>query len=234
MKKKYLLMGAAGVLVLSTVVGGTLAALNVNTENGAGAATADISVKSIDVSINQGGTGAAESETGDVKAEPGGDLMISRNVTNTASDGYDAYIKAVIYKSWTDATDKYIDTSATPNLQEDIVYAGNTQLTQGQIVNGWYVGYADDEQIVLYYTKPIASGTSTQDFIDKVSFSDKLNNAYTKAEYQMDFEVKAVQKNNGVDAIAAELGVFPHFAQDGTITSVEETKFAGYSEQAIQ
>ena len=47
MKKKYMLMGIAAVLILATMVGGTLAALNTKSEK----AVANISIKSVGVTM---------------------------------------------------------------------------------------------------------------------------------------------------------------------------------------
>lgn len=47
MKKKYMLMGIAAVLILATMVGGTLAALNTKSEK----AVANISIKSVGVTV---------------------------------------------------------------------------------------------------------------------------------------------------------------------------------------
>ena len=91
MKKKYLLLGVAGALVLTTMIGGTLAALDTATTEGA---TADISVKSVGVSVN----GAENAEVVDGKivlessAVPGGNYECSYNVSNNEPDGYDIYV----------------------------------------------------------------------------------------------------------------------------------------------
>ena len=50
-KKKYIILGAVGVLALFTTVGGTLAALNTDTEGGVGAAAAGISLENIGITI---------------------------------------------------------------------------------------------------------------------------------------------------------------------------------------
>ena len=47
MKKKYMLMGIAAVLILATMVGGTLAALNTKSEK----AVPNISIKSVGVTV---------------------------------------------------------------------------------------------------------------------------------------------------------------------------------------
>ena len=71
MKKKYLLMGVAGALVVSTMIGGTLAALDTVTTEGA---KAEISVKSIGVSVNQANGAKTVDGSVEIKngAVPGG------------------------------------------------------------------------------------------------------------------------------------------------------------------
>ncbi len=252
MKKKYLLMGIAGALVVCTTAAGSLAALNAETEN---SATATISVDNIGVEITEKNKAGKYQDAYTLDSQgitPGTTVKIGRNVTNTIGNAegnaYDVYVKAVIYKSWEkdidqDGTPDYIDVSATEDLTEDVVYLGDTAVekvawdeAEATVINDWVVGYADEEQIVLFYKEPISLGETTTEFISNVLFSPELNNDYTNATYQLDFEVTAVQKNNGVAAIAAELGVFPHFSEDGkgTILSVSENEFEGYSEQVIQ
>jgi hypothetical protein len=74
----------------------------------------------------------------------------------------------------------------------------------------------------MYYTKPLATGESTSSFLDGIHFSEELGNRYIGSSYSVEIEVTAVQADNGIDAIAAELGVFPTIGDDGVITAVSE------------
>lgn len=230
MKKKYLLMGIAGVFVLSTMIGGTLAALDTSTTEGA---TADISVKSIGVAIN-GATGS-ETVDGDIvpasDTVPGGYCDCAYNVSNDASDGYDIYVKVEIYKYWLDDTAEILsskyDNICYKDEDENIAYP--QELDNSYLAgNDWLVQYVDDEQIVLYYTKPLkASGnieeSTSTNFMDGISFDALMGNEYADKQLKLEYIVTAVQANNSSDAIAAEWGMFPVFDENGVLTGIYET-----------
>lgn len=233
MKKKYLLMGVAGALVASTMIGGTLAALDTATNEGA---KAEISVKSIGVSVNN--SAGADTVDGSIEvkkgAVPGGNYECSYNVSNSEADGYDIYVKVAIYKYWED--EEGILESKYDSVYYDCVDGSREEKTYPQELedsylteNGWLVQYADDEQIVLYYTKPlkasdnIAENTSTN-FMDGISFDPGLGNAYANKALKLEYEITAVQANNSEAAMAAEWGMFPVFDGDGILVGVYETE----------
>ena len=226
MRKKYLLMVIAGALVLATMIGGTLAALNVKSEE---AATADISIKSVGVTIydEQTPMGALPEET-PTEIVPGTDVEMVRKVVNSVSDGYDVYVKVVIYKNWeSDGDQIYPETGAADLLYVESGEGGRQDLAaavQNQKVNGWIVQYADDEQIVMYYTRPVKPNESTSDFLSGIKFTEAMGNEYANAAYNLEYQVTAVQANNAADAIAAELGMFATFDNDGNITGISETE----------
>lgn len=197
MKKKYMLMGIAAVLILATMVGGTLAALNTKSEK----AVANISIKSVGVTVigDQPVALADGGEKEPVTIVPGETIVMPKAVQNDIPDGYDVYVKVVIYHAW--------DT--------DDIYVHNQD---------WIIGYEDDEQTVMYYTKPLAPEQTTTNFMDGIHFKESMGNGFADAVYTLEYEVTAVQANNAKDAIAAELGVFPEFDENGTILSVSETR----------
>ena len=98
MKKKYMLMGIAAVLILSTMVGGTLAALNTKSEK----AVANISIKSVGVTVigDQPVALADGGEKEPVTIVPGETIIMPKAVQNDIPDGYDVYVKVVIYHAW--------------------------------------------------------------------------------------------------------------------------------------
>ena len=195
MKKKYMLMGIAAVLILATMVGGTLAALNTKSEK----AVANISIKSVGVTVigDQPVALADGGEKEPVTIVPGETIIMPKAVQNDIPDGYDVYVKVVIYHAW--------DTKSG-----GLVSAGEA--------------YEDDEQTVMYYTKPLAPEQTTTNFMDGIYFKESMGNGFADAVYTLEYEVTAVQANNAKDAIAAELGVFPEFDENGTILSVSETR----------
>ena len=233
MKKKYLLMGAAALLVVSTMVGGTLAALDTATTEGA---KAGISVKSIGVSVNNADGAKTVDGSVEIKngAVPGGNYECSYNVSNSEEDGYDIYVKVEIYKYWED--EEGVLESKYDSIYYDSIDGSEEEKTYPQEVNGsyltengWLVQYADDEQIVLYYTKPLKASDDTSEntstnFMDGISFDPAIGNAYANKALKLDYEITAVQANNSEAAMAAEWGMFPVFDQDGVLVGVYETE----------
>lgn len=229
MKKKYLLMGIAGVFVLSTMIGGTLAALDTAATEGA---TADISVKSIGVAIN--GIAGSEVVDGDVVLSsdivPGGTCACAYNVSNDTSDGYDIYVKVEIYKCWLDDEETLKSQYDSICYQYEDEYVEYPQEFDSEYLagNGWLVQYADDEQIVLYYTKPLkasdnADESTSTNFMDGISFDVRMGNEYADKQLKLEYIVTAVQANNSSDAMAAEWGMFPVFDENGVLTGIYET-----------
>ena len=225
-----MLMGIAGLFVVSTVIGGTLAALNEATDEGA---TAEISVKTIEVEA--AGT-AKHSEKITNAALPGGVYENTMNVYNSASDGYDLYAKVEIYKYWDEADDTLdpaVVTIGTENVSYEYVdgsVVGAQKNTYGfEIVNDWLVQYVDDEQIILYYTKPLSSDINSAqhesaNFMDLIRFDASIGNEYTNQTLNLEYVITAVQANNGEDAMASEWGMFPVFDSNGTLVGVFEER----------
>lgn len=228
MKRKYILMGFAGLLCASTVIGGTLAALNESTDEGA---KAEISVKTIEIETT--GT-ATQTEEITNKAMPGGRYETPMNVYNSATDGYDLYAKVEIYKYWNDAEGN-LDSSVATIETGDASYAyvdgsiagAETNAYGFEVVNDWLVQYADEEQIVLYYTKPLSSDTNSAhhastNFMDAIAFDSSIGNEYADQTLMLEYVITAVQANNGEAAMASEWGMFPVFDSNGTLVGVFE------------
>lgn len=215
MKRKLIFLAAAAA-VAATAAGGSLAALNTTTENNAGAATTGISLKDIGISV----ANATGTVGGDVATNPGGEWDNATSfVTNTMTGGYTVYTKVVIDHRFDD-----LDSDMAFAYIGDSYETGTVLDEDAETVNDWIVFYADDEQTVMYYTKPLAPGESTTDFLDGIYFSPEMGNDYAGASYSVDITVTAVQYDNGYGAIASELGVFPTFDEDGNITAVSERR----------
>ena len=84
-KKKYMLMGIAAVLIMATMVGGTLAALNTKSEK----AVANIAIKSVGGTVI-GDQPVALADGGDkdpVTIVPGETIVMPKAVQNDIPDG---------------------------------------------------------------------------------------------------------------------------------------------------
>lgn len=231
MKHKYTIAGVGIILIAVALIGGTMAANNAQTSQ---AAEADISVNGLKGGIEVSSEDPVFAKNSDVTATPGGDYDLSLNAVNAGGDlDYASYFKAVIYKEWNDANGDYIDPVESEAITEDRVRIGDTYLDEvepGDVVNGWIVASVDEEEIVLFYTKPVDVGQATTPFIDGVTFAENLDNRYTQATYNLDFEVTAVQTVSGEAAFASSFGVFPELDKNGNIVSVSEEKPATATE----
>ena len=74
----------------------------------------------------------------------------------------------------------------------------------------------------MYYTKPLASGETTANFIDSLSFATDMNNDYADEKVELAFSADAVQVIAAEDSIPSEWGVYPEFNENGEITKIVE------------
>lgn len=240
-KKRYVLLGVAALLTTTTVVGATRNGFDTETAKGA---TAEISVKNISVGM----TGATkDGDAISVVAMPGGAYPCELNVYNGTVDGYDLYAKVEIYKYWeTDnldagKADVYVELPDGSQISYlEIMESEQAESYRNDkgfvVVNDWLIQYADEEQIILYYTKPLQtmgdSEASSKDFMSGISFSPDMDNSYVDETLQLEYIITAVQRDNGEKAMAAEWGMFPLIAEDGSLVAVyeEEIKADGDAE----
>lgn len=212
MKRKLILMCAAGTLVMATMIGGTLADFNTSTGN---KGISNITVKELGIGMKSKTASEQIGQNGsdDIAVVPGGEVEVSHSIVNDVPEGYELYTRVTIDKKWkSDALD-----SSKIHL-----YAQDTELVAGATVNGWIVWYADEEQVVMYYTKPLKAGEETANLIDTVKFDADMGNAYVGAKIELDFSADAVQRIAAEDSIPSEWGVYPEIEADGTIRAINE------------
>ncbi len=243
--KPALLLGAAALLLLTSTVGSTRAALTYYSDNYA----AEVSMSSIGVSLLENGTRISSRdylENGEW-TETQGELL-----TNMLADGekfapgkayrewlsvensgsIDSYVRVIITKSWQDENGNK-NTTLDPNLIE-LALTSNS---------GWML-YEDedadysDERMVLYYTRALAPGQETPSLSETIRINPAIaddvtvtrdDDGTTRYEYKYDgysfcleAEVDAVQTHNAVDAIKSAWGVDVTVTDDdgGTITGI--------------
>lgn len=215
MKRKLILMCVAGVLVMTAIIGGTLAGFNTSTES---KGVTNITVK--ELGITMVGTGMEPNQQTDSIGKgvtPGGEAELQHSVTNNVDGGYTLYTRVTIDKKWEDES---LDPAKIR------LYVGNgenkTELLAGTTVNDWIVWYADEEQVIMYYTKPLTQGQSSSNLIDVVSFDARMDNSYADKSVELSFSADAVQQIAAEDSIPSEWGVYPTIDANGVITSIEE------------
>lgn len=215
-KKKLILMCTAGVLVMTAVIGGTMAGFNTSTDS---KGVSNITVKELGITLNGQNTGKELDayRLDDIAAVPGGEVEVPYSITNNVEGGYELYTRVTIYKKWEET-----------DLDQDMIHLyvkeGNEdkELLAGTTVNDWIVWYADGEQVIMYYTKPLGAGATSSELISSVRFDDQMGNAYAGKKVSLAFEADAVQTIAAEDSIPSEWGVYPVIAADGTIGAIEE------------
>lgn len=210
MRKKLVLLCLAVILVSAAVVGGTYAGFQ--TETGQ-KGVAQITTKSLSIEINEKKQEVRVKEN----ASPGDTIAFSRNIVNNAEEGYDLYTRVTIYKRWN-----------RDGLESNKIhlYLGEKELiTENSEAFGtsdWILWYEDDEQVVLYYRKPLVPGETTTEAMTALKIDADVNNAYAGAEVILEFEADAVQKTAAEEAIVAEWGVYPEIDANGYLVSISE------------
>lgn len=213
MKKKIVLMSIAAVLVLTAIIGGTLAGFQTETaEQG----TTDITTKSLGIELVDGevpmAAGIEEAKVG----MPGDEIEMPYNIVNDIPDGYELYTRVTIYKYW-DSENNELD----PEMIQ--LRVQGEELTEGMVVNDWIVWYADEEQVIAYYTKPLATGEATSNIVDTLYIAPEINNDYTGETVMLEIKADAVQAAVAKDgSIPSEWGVFVDIDENGVITKIEE------------
>ena len=216
MKKKLILMCIAGALVMTAVIGGTLAGFNESTEQ----RKTNINVNSLAINVTDANTGGdvAKDDLGRIiisePAMPGGRIEVDRTIENTGD--YPIYIRVTVNKKWDDRS------LSADSIQLDLESAGWITLPS-----------ENQEQIILYYTNPVnpVNEERTEGIIELpvtgISFDAGLTNEYANKTFELAVEVDAVQAVQGEnaqlaqDAMLSEWGVFP-VIDNGVITGIEE------------
>lgn len=226
MKKKIILMSVAAVLAMTAIIGGTLAGFNTQSEQG----KTDITTKSLGIDLTDvtGGSFNLDDQTLTATAKmPGSEVAMSYAITNNVAEGYSLYARVTVYKYWEDIQNADLEADKITLYVKD-ADGNNVELAQDEAtdgmtrVNDWFIQYADDEQIILYYAKPLAAGESTGNVMDSLVIDQKVGNAYTNQNIVVEIEADAVQQIAAESAMPSEWGVYPSFDENGNIVSIAE------------
>lgn len=212
MRKKYLILGLAALLVFTAVAGGSLAALNAVGD----VATSELEAPNLRVDIDHIATAATT--LGNGKIMPGDNLDCKGFViTNTAE--VPLYARVTVTKYWTDGN----------QVKDPDVDAKMIQMTADK--TGWLqanevlVG-SSGEQEIYYLSRPLSSGES-YDLPLKLFISPELGNAAQDAGITIEARVDGVQYVAGENELNAGgilsfFGVEAKLNGDGSIASVTQ------------
>ena len=240
-KATTVLLAAAAVLLVTSAVGSTRAALTYYSEN----YVAEVEVHNIGVSLIENGEAVAATDYGQVDDNdakykgvllenlleegeafvPGKTYEEVLSVGNTGT--IDSYVRVILTKSWVDQ-DGNKDTTLDPALI-DLHLTGN----------GWVEDKESStaERTILYYTDILPVGAETTAFADTLRVDNAITtkvyetvneeNGYTTITYEyvydgykffLEAEVNAVQTHNAADAIKSAWGVDVNVAADGKVS----------------
>ncbi len=225
MKKKLILMGIAGALVVTTIIGGSLAMIRTSLNK---QATSDITTKNLAIGIYEDNKEAVSGPILLTAKVPGESVSKNLVVKNTLSAdvGYDTYVRVTIYKAWGKMSNSEKGVSVS-NISGNFVK--DSSLDQlDQIILGlgtspkWRSVSSTNEETVLYYLVPLKPGESTESFLNSIKIGEKVDNAYAEKSILLDIDVDAVQAADGVDAISSAWGVSVSLNSIGEITNITD------------
>ena len=252
MKKRYILMGFAGLLAITTVIGTTMAAFELKTKPGVSV----ITTEDLEIGIFCGDSELGNNEDPTlaklcIKPEtdycmPGTVITVENakgftlplEIKNKIDSGYDAYVRVRIYKTWMDNEEKSSFLNRLGNKFENkqsdekeimsLPINGNG----GVLLSGWNDGNwieamdNDEENITLYYKYKLAPGASTGIFLDQIAFNENLNNYFADKKVQFEIEADAVQAltDDSINKAAMESawGMNATFASNNEIDTIGE------------
>ena len=225
MNKRFLLMGAAAVLMLATVVGSALGAGQASSKEPVAAdlKAADFSIEWSDreetsetVPVTLDTSRVMPGDVIELKDSKGNEGIY--NVDNTGSA--DAYIRVTVKSYWADL-------DGNPLEELDPTAFSLTANEEDWINAGPVVGENGEDAGVLFYCKtPVAPGKATEDLLKTLTISTDIDNSYTDKKIVLEAVAEGVQlagsqyNDLNASAIEYEWGVKVTLADDGSIESV--------------
>ena len=222
MKKKIIIVALAAVLTATTMIGGSLAYFSAEGNKVQQQInTMTLGIKLQDVVVDaEGKEIAAEPIDGALYVErvmPGEVVDKTMRVNNP--EEVTEYVRVSVRKYWTknsgDEVVKLPEKDANAIILKP-VNAGEDERER------WIVTKETDEHIILYYTKPLAEGENTKNFMEQIMISEKIKNDYAGLGVALEFETEGIQVFAAQDAFLSEWGVKPVIDEDGYILQIEE------------
>ena len=231
MKKKYIawILGVCAVLVAS--IGATAASRYSESH---ARLRENISEKDLGVTAEKND---ADQES-EVNVMPGQESHLGYYVKNSggsaadSADSYDIYAKVEIFYSFSKDKEEIINNEDLPVVsfflqdQDSDHELGEyiRDYRDSRTIGDWIVAYYDEQEIVMYYTRPISYQDTSSEFLSYVKFNENMGNEYAGCDFNLETRVTAVQTDSGRSAIAAEWGLYPEINSQGIITAISETR----------
>jgi len=222
MKKKIIIVALAAVLTATTMIGGSLAYFNAEGNKVQQQInTMTLGIKLQDVVVDaEGKEIAAEPIDGALYVErvmPGEVVDKTMRVNNP--EEVTEYVRVSVRKYWTKNSGDEVVKLPEKDANAIILKPVNAEEDERE---RWIVTKETDEHIILYYTKPLAEGENTKNFMEQIMISEKIKNDYAGLGVALEFETEGVQIFAAQDAFLSEWGVKPVIDEDGYILQIEE------------
>lgn len=208
MKKKLVLMGITAILLVTTLIGGALAAF----QAGGDPAANQISIKNLKIQLSEGEISEAGADGSDTYRVIPGD-RINNPVLVENKGNTELYTRVVITRYWGTEENGVLEKDFELDPEEI-----RLELTDDWL---WDQGSSTKERVVLYYTKPVKPGESTTRAMNGFEIPAELSNEYGGKVVCLDCRADAIQMIAIEDAALAEWGVALEIDERGIITGVE-------------
>ncbi|MCI9485853.1 MAG: hypothetical protein HFI64_02570 [Lachnospiraceae bacterium] len=210
MKKKLILIGVAAILVMTALIGGSLAYFQADGRE----VRQQLGTRRLGISLMGDTEGPERLQDGNLRFDtvmPGAEIKKEIFVENT--ENTELYARVTVSKYWLRRENGRLEKAMDLNAEKiELDYRESD----------WLLLKEDTEQLVLYYTKPLAPGERTASIMDQIKISTDIGNAYANTGVGLDIEADAVQTVAAKDAILSEWGVLATIDGNGVITAVEE------------
>lgn len=227
MKKRFLLMGAALVLVAATAVGGSLAAGQIEGDRAVGAPLAATTLQ-IGWADGQALTPAAEYQLTQ-PVMPGDTVALTDaagktgvySVQNTGSVA--AYIRVTVTKYWAD------EESNGNGKRTDL--DGSAIQVSAAADSGWLESnppFSSGETQTFYCCRPVSPQEASEDLLQSLAVDAALGNEYTGKHIRLEAVAEGVQFAGAAHGdvnqkgILTSWGVLAQLDESGNITAIEQ------------
>ena len=227
MKKRFLLMGAALVLVAATAVGGSLAAGQIEGNRAVGAPLAATTLQ-IGWADGQTRSPAAEYQLSQ-PVMPGDTVALADatgkagvySVQNTGSVA--AYVRVTVTKYWAD------EEGEGKGKRTDL--DGSAIQVSAPADSGWLESdppFSSGETQTFYFRRPISPQEASEDLLQSLAVDAALGNEYTDKTIRLEAVAEGVQFAGAAHGdvnqkgILTSWGVLAQLDESGNITAIEQ------------
>ena len=196
MKKKLFLILGATVMIFGIIISPSYGVFQADGND----VKTHISTNTLDITLTGDGVNQVE-----VFKDLVPNQVINKEMAVTNVKDASLYPRVIIHKYW-------LDNQGNKEFNES---AQNIKINYND--NDWYVEYTDDEELVLYYRKPLASQETTANFINSIVVPSNLGNDDMGRKFALDIKVDAVQSVDGINAMLSHWGVLATLENDKII-----------------